>query len=426
MRTGLVTDGPYRRSQCFWEPRPVSGIVERLMRPSTSGHSSYPSSRADRDAAVVDVAILLVVVAAMAVGLLAGLARIGYALPVPVVERSALHGAIVAAGVLGTLIALERAVAISAVAGRGLTVAYLAPLAGALGTLGLLVVGASVPAQALLVIGAAGLLAINLEMVRRHPTLDVGVMAIGAAFLLVADAAWLGGRPIPLLVPWWTAFLVLTIVGERLELARIRRLGRGAVAAFSVIVAAYVGAQVVIALDADLGIRLAGLAMLALAAWLLRFDIAWLTIRRPGLPRFVAVCLLAGYAWLVVGGLLALSDGMLWAGPRYDAQVHAILVGFVFSMIFGHAPIIVPAILRLRIGFHPLAYLPLALLQVSVAVRVAGDLAPDQGLRMLGGLLGVIAIALYAVAVVMMVIVARRSPGPSRALPPDRSGEQGA
>ncbi len=376
-----------------------------------------------------DLAVLLIVVSAMVVGLLAGLARIGYTMPAFVTERAGLHGPILAAGVLGTLIALERAVAISAVAGRRLTIAYLAPLLGGLGTLALLVFGATSPAQLLLALGAAGLLGINLEMVRRQPTLDIGVMAIGAAFLLIADAAWLAGRPIPLLVPWWMAFLVLTIVGERLELARMRRLGQGAVVGFGLIVAAYVGAEAVIAFDADLGIRLTGLAMLALAAWLLRYDIAWLTVRRPGLPRFVAVCLLSGYVWLTVGGLLALVNGMLWAGPTYDALLHAILVGFVFSMIFGHAPIIFPAILGLRIGFHPLAYVPLAVLQVSVAVRVAGDLAPDAQLRQVGGLLGVIAIALYAIVVVLMVIRARRPSGRrasgTRAAPSSRPNEEG-
>ena len=47
--------------------------------------------------------------------------------------------------------------------------------------------------------------------------------------------------------------------------------------------------------------RLSGVGMIALAAWLLRYDIALMTIRRSGLPRFVAACLLSGYAWLGVG-----------------------------------------------------------------------------------------------------------------------------
>jgi hypothetical protein len=263
------------------------------------------------------------------------------------------------------------------------------------------------------VLGAAGLLAINVVMVRSHPTLDVIVMAVGAALLLVADTAWLSGRPVPLVVHWWMAFLVLTIVGERLELAHVRRLSPRSVEVFAVLIVGYVASEVAIAVDADLGTRLSGIAMLGLAAWLLRYDIAWLTMRRPGLPRFVATCLLTGYGWLAVGGLLAIAHGMSWAGPVHDAILHAILVGFVFSMIFGHAPIIFPAILGLRIGFHPIAYVPLVLLQASVAMRVAGDLVPDAQARMLGGLLGVIAIALYAIALLGMAIAARRPPRPS-------------
>ncbi|MFO7533488.1 MAG: hypothetical protein R6W93_13590 [Candidatus Limnocylindrales bacterium] len=393
------------------------------MRRSTPRRLHRLSSRAR-----ADLPILLVVVGAMIIGLLTGLARIGYTMPAIVTERVALHGPILAAGVLGTLIALERAVAISAVSGRGLTAAYLAPLSSGLGTVLLLVVGATVPAQLLLALGAAGLLVVNLAMVRRQPSLDVAVMAVGAVFLLVANAAWLAGRPIPLLVHWWIAFLVLTIVGERLELARVRRLGRGAATAFGIAVAVYIGAMVLIAFDADLGIRLSGVAMLALAGWLLRYDIAWMTIHRPGLPRFVAICLLAGYGWLVVGGWLALANGMLWAGPTYDAMLHTLLLGFVFSMIFGHAPIIVPAILGLRIGFHRFAYIPLALLQVSVAMRVLGDVGADVQLRQLGGLLSVVAIILYALTVVVLVIVPRRSsrpragragPSPRRSTPSD-------
>lgn len=56
------------------------------------------------------------------------------------------------------------------------------------------------------------------------------------------------------------------------------------------------------------------------------------------------------------------------------------------------------------------AYLPLGLLQASVVMRLVGDLTPDAGLRQLGGLLGVMAIALYAVAVAFMIAGARRKP----------------
>jgi hypothetical protein len=78
-------------------------------------------------------------------------------------------------------------------------------------------------------------------------------------------------------------------------------------------------------------------------------------------------------------------------------------------VILGHAPIVVPAILGLSLGWYPNAYLPLAVLQLSVGLRVVGDLAPSPDLRMLGGLLAAVAILLEAVAVGAMVMTARRA-----------------
>jgi hypothetical protein len=54
----------------------------------------------------------------------------------------------------------------------------------------------------------------------------------------------------------------------------------------------------------------------------------------------------------------------------YDAALHAIFVGFVFSMVFGHAPVILPAVLRVKLPYHPALYVPLALLHASLALRV--------------------------------------------------------
>ena len=115
--------------------------------------------------------------------------------------------------------------------------------------------------------------------------------------------------------------------------------------------------------------------MLALAAWLLKQDIARRTVRGTGLTRFIAVCLLSGYAWLAVGGARdpRVPAGSSPGSPAYDAAVHALALGFVFSMVFGHAPIIFPAVMRVRMPYHWTFYAPLALLHLSLAVRLAGD-----------------------------------------------------
>jgi hypothetical protein len=156
-------------------------------------------------------------------------------------------------------------------------------------------------------------------------------------------------------VPWWIAFFALTIGGERLELSRYLKRGALARNAFIVLAAAL--------LAAPLLPRVLGVVLVLLALWLFAYDLARVTVRQSGLPRYIAVCLLSGYAWLAFGGAL------LAAAVAYDAALHAIFVGFVFSMVFGHAPVILPAVLRVKLPYHPVLYLPLALLHASLLVR---------------------------------------------------------
>jgi hypothetical protein len=111
-----------------------------------------------------------------------------------------------------------------------------------------------------------------------------------------------------------------------------------------------------------------GASLTALAAWLLCFDIARRTIHAAGLSRYMAVCLLLGYLWLAIAGVAwcATSLGL----PLMDAAIHALALGFVFSMMLAHAPVILPAVARVKLLFGWMFYLPLGLLHVSLAVRL--------------------------------------------------------
>ena len=156
--------------------------------------------------------------------------------------------------------------------------------------------------------------------------------------------------------------------------------------------------------------RLAGVALVALAVWLGLFDIARRTVRAAGVTRFVAVALLSGYVWLGLAGLLALRFGDVAAGPRYDAVLHAVFVGFVFSMIFGHAPIVFPAVLGLAVPYGARFYVHLAALHASLALRIAGDLAAWSSGRQWGALLNALAVVLFVVNTAYGVLAARRAP----------------
>jgi hypothetical protein len=325
---------------------------------------------------------------ALLAALWGGLARMGWDIPAPPALPGA-HGPLMVAGFLGTVIGLERAVALG---GRW---PYAAPLLAGLGALLLIVGLPGWPGPLMEALGSLGLAVVFGAIVRRQPALYSATMALGALLWLAGNLLWLLGWPIFRVVPWWAGFLVLTIAGERLELGRLLRLPRGVQAAFALIVALLALGLAASAVAYDTGVRLAGAAMAALALWLLRCDIARRTVRKPGLTRFIALCMLSGYVWLGASGALWLAYGGVPAGLPYDAILHALFVGFVFAMIFGHAPIIIPAVLGLPAPFRRGFYAHLALLHLSLLLRVAGDLAGAAALRQWGGLLNAAALLLF-------------------------------
>ncbi|MBY0432052.1 MAG: hypothetical protein K2Q10_12695, partial [Rhodospirillales bacterium] len=107
-------------------------------------------------------------------------------------------------------------------------------------------------------------------------------------------------------------------------------------------------------------------------------------------------------------GALAVSHKGAFAGLAYDAVLHAVFVGFVFSMVFGHAPIILPAVLRVSVPFRPAFYLPLALLHLSLTLRIAGDLGDFGEARLWGALLNGVAVALFILGTAATALRANR------------------
>src|SRR5262249_39185224 len=139
---------------------------------------------------------------------------------------------------------------------------------------------------------------------RRQWALATVTMALGALLWLVGNSCWLMGWPVARVVPWWSGFLVLTIAGERLELSRLLRLSVLHHGLFLLAVSGLLTGLLRLALGVASGGQVTGGGMVALAWWLLQYDIARRTLWQTGLTRFIAVCLLSGYVWLGVGGVL--------------------------------------------------------------------------------------------------------------------------
>lgn len=337
--------------------------------------------------------LLAIAMLSLLAALWAGLLRLGWqplALEPPLAQA---HGPLMVCCFLGTLISLERAVALD-----GLW-AYIAPLLCGLGALTLI---AGVPGEAgpaLITLGSLGLVLNFGAIIRRQTALFTVTMGLGALAWLVGNCLWLTGTPISGMVFWWAGFLVLTIVGERLELSRMTGPARLSHQMFLIALALYVAGLISASVGLDAGPRLVGVGMITLTLWLARYDVARRTISVPGLTRFIAVNLLAGYGWLGV-------SGVIWCFPsyaplHYDAMLHSLFLGFVFSMIFAHAPIIFPAVLGGPLRFSRLFYAHTVLLHLSLLLRVGGDVVDSFWAYEWGGMFNVISLLLFVAVTVL-------------------------
>jgi hypothetical protein len=332
---------------------------------------------------------MLVVGVLMLLALWGALARIGWDVPIGGGEIAGYHGVLMVLGVLGTLIALERAVASGA--GWG----FLAPTASAVGALWLIAGSPVRVSQALFLTAGLVLGAVLVRIWRLQPALHSAMLVAAGVLWVGAVLVWMRRGSVAPAVPWLAAFLVLTIAAERLELSRLRRLDGRARALFLLSVGLVVGGVIVSLGTFTLGVRLAGGGFLALAAWLGVYDVARRTIRQPDLTRFIAAALLAGYAWLAIAGLLWIRYADVAAGGGRDAMLHALFLGFVISMVFAHAPIVLPAIVGVDVVWRSAFVSHLVLLHASLALRVVADLFAWPDVVRWASLLNVLAIVLF-------------------------------
>lgn len=329
---------------------------------------------------------------AAAAGVLAGVARLGIA-PSWMNVLALEHGPLLVLGAFGTIIGLERAVAL----GSGW--ALVAPVAGT-ASAGAMLAGLAA-APWLGAAASAALIVVNAAIVRRRSSAPTWLMLVGAVLLFLGTLAWASGRAVFEVAPAWIALFVLTIGAERLELSRLTPVPPWATPAL-VLLATVLGLSAGVRLVAGgLPIRLFGIAVALIGAWQLRFDVARKTVRQRGLPRFSAAGIMLGSGWLVFAGVVVTAQGIPPAGPFYDAVLHAVFVGYVLSMVFAHAPLILPAVARTHLPFHPFFWVALAVLHAGLAVRILGDLTFDLSMRNAGGLTNALALALFATGVAL-------------------------
>lgn len=313
-------------------------------------------------APIFRIALAVTAAASLVAGLTGGLARLGVVAPVG--DLADMHGAIMASGFFGTLISLERAVA------DGRLAALLVPALSAAGAV-LLLSGYAEATAPLFLAAGVGLTLLTALATWKLPTLFTGLMTAAAALWPLGTLFWISGRTLAEVGYVWLGFLILTVVAERIELSRLLRPTLAARGLLIVLVALF---ALALALGQPWqGSTLLSVALAGIALWLLREDIALRTVRTHGFARFSALMLICGYGWLIVAAasLSLLPPGESMYG--HDAAIHAIAVGFILSMVFAHAPIILPAVTGAPVRYVPILYVPAMLLQIAIGLRITFD-----------------------------------------------------
>lgn len=355
--------------------------------------------------------LVLPAVASLVCGILSGLARLGLSMPNFIIGLINVHGVLMIGGFFGTVISLERAVALST--NKATWWPYGSPFFSGLAATAMIAGAPTMVASILLCLAALIMLMACVSVWRRQKVAHHAVLAMGALAWLLGNIVWaLAGMLTPA-VPLWATFLLLTIAGERLELSRFMPTPPATRVAFIIIITALLLAATIAATTPSTpwvipaALQLFAVALLGMALWLFRFDIARHTIKSGGLTRYMAVCLLSGYFWLAVAGLLGIGGALQNGSFLRDAALHALLLGFVFSMAFGHAPIIMPAVSRLKFRWHVGFYIPLTALHLGLGARLLAGLAGWFALRQYAAIGNAIALLLFMLMVVASLSTAR-------------------
>ncbi len=332
-------------------------------------------------------------------GIMGGLSRIGAGIDSPA-RLIDMHGALMVCGFLGTVISLERAVALNKIWG------YLSPFFSAIGGAGLIFGFIPVEASFVLFTGSSVFLSaifVSFLLIRLDP--NILIMLVGALYLTAGNIFLFLGYPPSQSILLWMVFLICTIAAERLELSAF--LARSRIQVYSLrlfLTAAGISAFFPGSFKGGI---VFSTSILCIAFWLVYFDIVRKNIWKEKLVRFIAVCILSGYIWLIASAVFHFIY-LQNAGIFYrDAFLHSFFMGFIFLLIFGHAPIIFTSILGVESVYSPVFYGHFVLLNASLALRIIGDVVSDGQIRMMGGAGSAAAVGLFLI--VTMPVVLRKA-----------------
>jgi len=327
---------------------------------------------------------LILAVLSLIAGLITGLQRLGWNIPIPDVYTH--HGAIMTGGFLGSLIALEKVIPLKR------KILYAGPVFSA-SSLFLFFAGSFEGACLVLIAASAFLMIMFLIYLWKHYDAIFMLMFLGAACWLTGNIILFFGKFYPAAFPWWMAFALFTIVSERVELSKFLPVTKKHKTFLFFFLGIFLLGLILPFHGA--GKYVSGSALVGISIWLMRYDVISINLKKNGLHLFSGISLLCGYVALLFEGLFIMTVQNSAFG--YDTIVHTFFLGFTFAMIFAHGPIILPGVLALKVKpFHRVLYLPLALLVISLLFRImANALIIPMVFRMHSGWVTAGSIVLY-------------------------------
>lgn len=310
-------------------------------------------------------------------GIVGGWIRIGHT-DIIVEGTAANHGLLMVGGFLGTLISLERAMVMK----HRLWLAV--PSMSGLSMLVILFLEWSTFGKSMLLASSIGLIVIMYLQSVRHPEIYQYVMSVGAVSWMLGNFMLLYTDLLPSAVPWWIGFILFTIVGERLELSKFLPTPKMAKNALVWLLAFFfVGMWLPFH---GLGNWLMGASVIFISFWLLHYDMAKIASKKENQFKYIGVGLRIGYIWLTLHGIILCF--MESHAMHYDLYLHTFFLGFTFSMIWTHAPIILPMVLNIRHNpYHPVLWFPWGVFQLTLIGRIAFSILSLNDLRQIFGVI---------------------------------------
>ncbi|AEV34406.1 hypothetical protein Oweho_3457 [Owenweeksia hongkongensis DSM 17368] len=327
--------------------------------------------------------LLLIVPILLLLAFYSAFGRVGWDMPIP--DIAAKHGFYMVSGLFGTLISLERTFILKNKLWLAVPLVSFASV---------ILVITEFPLWGFLAQAVAAILLSFLYFIqwRRHKEVYLLILTLSGLAWMTSGLVLMTGKGFAAASIWLILFLLYTIVAERLELSKFVATPKWAKPALLILFILLFAVQ---AIPFHWGTNYpSGILIAATGFWLLQFDMATKNLNKSGFFFYTGSTLYTGFVWLMISGVLMALP--LQTFYHYDAVLHSFFIGFAFSMIYAHAPIIFPALLKKHhTPFHKILYIPVWLIHVLLLLRLYADYSGDWTLRKWTGLLQVLVMLLF-------------------------------